>query len=284
MLSEINYKAINAEKERTSIYYGVIAGLVFAFVAWGFDGIQLAQAHALYPFAMFVMGGIPTILIGAVAAWIVFRSQSFLVAFVLWLATGIAFAWLASHIPMDGVSKFISIVNPDLARMVDYPFVLAAQFQSGIAMVAVVIVTLIAGMLEIALVEATSESGAPLGRWLPAVLWIGLFAVAGLAPENNLTQNLTQPVITTNRVIQFVIDHQNQPVDRQTMLDMRLRSVDALKTVWNQPRTLVLSHYDDLVYDTVVLVNFQNQWASCIALGGWPSNCQLIDKNQLYLK
>ncbi|MDD5370624.1 MAG: hypothetical protein PHQ40_16200 [Anaerolineaceae bacterium] len=284
MLTEINYEAIRAEKMRTSIFYGALAGFVFAFVAWGFDGIQLALAHATYPFAMFILGGIPTILIGAGVAWVVYRSQNLLVAFCLWLATGIIYAWLASHVPMDGISKFITLVNPDLARMVAYPFVLAAQFKSGIAMVAVVIVTLIAGMLEIALVEATSDSGAPVGRWIPAVFWVVLFSLAGLAPENNITQDLTTPVITTNRILQFAIDHQGQTVDRQTVLDLRLRSVDPLKTVWNQPRTLVLSHYDELIYDTVVLINFRDQWASCTALGGWPTNCKLVDKNQLYLK
>lgn len=283
MLREIDFESVRTEKKRIAVIYGVIAGIVYSLVTWGYDGFMLAQAHAFYPWTMFLLGIVPTTLVASLVAWVVYRSQNFLVAFLLWLVTGIVYAWLAGHIPFDVLSRAISILNPDLSRMVDYNFVIAARLSSGLATVLIVILTVVGGMLEISLVDATSDSPAPLGRWIPTILWVAIFFLAGLASENNLIEPLTKPVYTTSYVIQYAAQHEGQTIDHKTMLDLHLRSVEALKPVWRKPYRIALSGFDEMLFSVNLIVDFNGQWARCSVLDSFPSNCELVDKNQLYL-
>ncbi len=283
MIKELEFDAVRAEKMRMAIFYGLLAGLVFAISAWGIDCYLLARSHAYYPWAIFIIGAIPCMLLGALVSWVVYRVQNFFVAFVLWIITGYTYAWLSGHVPFTILEQFYKIVNPDLARMIDYPIVLTAQLQTGVSIVAAVIITLIGGLLEIALVDATSESSAPVGRWIPTILWVVIFFLAGMAPENNLTETIRAPIQNMNMIIQYSADHEGQTVSRQTVLDLRLKSVEPLQADWKKPRKLLLSSYDELMFNTTVLINFDGQWATCSVLDGWPSYCKYADKNSLYL-
>ena len=284
MIKELEFDVVRAEKNRMAILYGLIAGLVYAISAWGIDSYLLARAHAYYPWAMFIIGAIPCMALGAIISWVVYRVQNFFLAFILWVATGYTFAWLAGRIPFIILQQFIQIINPDLGRMIDYPIVMTAQLQTGISIAVAIIVTVIGGLLETALVDASSESPAPVGRWIPTLLWILIFFLAGLAPENNLTETIRKPVQNTNMIIEYSAEHEGQQVPRQTVLDLRLKSVQELQPYWNKPHRLLLSTYDELLFNTKILVNFDGQWATCNALDGWPSYCEPVDKASLYLR
>lgn len=284
MIKELQFDIVRAEKMRMAIIYGLIAGLVYAISAWGIDCYLLARSHAYYPWTIFLIGALPCMLLGALVSWIVYRLQNFFLAFVLWVITGYCFAWLGGHIPFNILEQVYQVINPDLARMISYPIVLTAQLQTGVSIAAAVIITTVGGLLEIALVDATSESSAPLGRWIPTLLWVAIFFVAGLAPENNLTEAIRKPIENTNMIIQYSADHEGQNISRQTTLDLRLKSVVTLQAEWKKPRKLLLSTYDDMMFNTTVLVNFDGQWATCNALDGWPAYCKIVDKNSLYLR
>ncbi len=281
MIREYQFEAVRAEKLRFGLFYGLIAGLVYSFIAWGYDAILLARSNAMLPWLQWIIGGIPCLLLGALAGWLTYRINNFLASFVIWLLTGAAFAWLAGHVPFDLASAAIGIVDPSARQLIDYPVVLGAQLRMVIIFVAVIVLSVIAGLLEIGLVEGSTEFPAPIGRFLPMVLWIALFFLAGLAAENNITQDLRQPVQNTNSLIQFAIDHRGQTVDPKLAAEMHLGAVRDLAGLMDRPRRLLLTRYDELMFDTTVVIDFGGQWATCSVFNAQPSYCKPVSRSEL---
>lgn len=281
MIKPLEFESTRVEKLRTGLVFGLVAGSVFSLTAWGYDGFQLARSHAIYPWLTLLLGGIPATLFSGLAGWLVYRLNHFLAAFVIWLATGIVFSWLAAHIPFDVLSGALGVIDPSVRELVNYPSVIGAQARTTVIFITVIGLTTIAGMLEISLVDWTSESIAPVGRVFPVLIWVFLFFLVGLSPENNIGQDLTKPVVSMNQLIQFASDHRNQEVDKAQAVEMHLGAVRDLQDYLDLPRRLVLTRYDELMYTTTVAVDFDGQWASCSLAAGIPSYCKPVTRAEL---
>lgn len=280
---EFHEQAVIAEKSRFALIYGISAGLIFSIAAWGYDGYLLSRANAIFPWAQFIAGLIPCVIISGLGSWLTYRIGHFAGAFFIWIGVGTAFAWLSTHIPFGILASIISLIKPELGHIIHYDMMTGAQASLLIIYIAVIGLSILAGLLEIPLVDASSESAAAIGRLFPLLAWLFLFVLAGLAPENNLTSALRDPVVNTNELIQWKIDHQGQEISPQVSVDMHQGALKELTPLVNQPRHIILTQYDELLYNTQIAIDFNGTWASCNLLGGFPSYCKPTTLSELSL-
>ncbi len=284
LLKKIDFDSVRVEKQRIATFYGFGAGVIFSFVAWGFDAILLARAHAIDPFLAFTIGLVVSTLVGGAAGYITYRFNHFFAAFLCWLVAGLVFAWLSGHVSFDLLERALAIVNPGIASMVSYPISAGIQGQLFYVRIAVVGLSIVAGLLEITLADATSNASGVIGRILPAVAWAVLFFLAGLATENNLTSSLRAPVVGLDATMQYVTQHPS--IDLKSPPDRRFRTGALLDISENlsQPYQLILKNYDVYLYDTSVIVRFPSSWALCSVSSDQPVTCHPATAEELQQK
>jgi hypothetical protein len=284
LLKKIDFDSVRIEKQRIATVYGFAAGIIFSLVAWGFDAFLLARAHAIQPFLAFGIGLVVSTLVGGAAGYITYRFNHFFAAFLCWLVAGIVFAWLSGHVSFDLLERALAIVNPGIASMVSYPISAGIQGQLFYVRVAVVGLSVVAGLLEITLADATSNASGLGGRIIPAVAWVALFFLAGLSTENNLTSSLRAPVAGLDATMQYASQHLS--IDLKSPPDRRFRTGALLDISGNlsQPYQLILKDYDVYLYDTNVIVRFPSSWALCSVSSDQPVSCHPATADDLLSK
>lgn len=271
---EEQIKKNTAIKRRTAVLFGLLAGLAFSTVAWGIDAYRLWQAHAFLPWLQFILGAVTTGLIGALAAFLAYRFNSIFISFILWLIAGLLFSWLGGHVQFQLTTTTLQVLAPDLAARVSYPYNAAIAGHQFLINLAVTALCVLAGLLSVNQIENAAEAAGGLGMIFALFLWLVIFSIAGYVVRDNLTVGLTDPVVGTNQLIQFALDNEGKPVDRQTALDMHLRSVDPIRDLIHSPRKLILSEYDEWLSTTLVWINFDGVWVRCMVLGSLVNACE----------
>ncbi len=277
----IPLKPVEREELLTGLAFGLFSGLAFTLSAWLSDGLALAGANAYYPWSKLLIGGIPAILVGALVGWLAVRLDSVFLRLLIWTLTGLLYTWWASHVPFEGFYTALGILSPSVQKMVAYPFVINAATRGVITMLVGGAVGFGAGLFQTLLSDSVVNADSPFGRVLPVLLWMGIFAVAGLTANNLINQQLRGPVVAMDKVVQFSLDNEGQQVSSQVARDMHVGSLNAIQSVLHQPRKLILSKYDDLMTMTEVLINFGGSWARCSVINSeegisQPSYCELV--------
>jgi hypothetical protein len=281
LLKKIDFDSVRIEKQRIATAYGFTAGIVFSLVAWGYDAFLLSRAHAIDPFLPFAMGLVVSALAGGAAGYITYRYNHFFAAFICWLAAGLVFAWLSAHVSFDLLERALAIVNPGIAPLVSYPISAGLQGQLFYIRIAVIGLSVVAGLLEITLADSSANASGPVGRILPAFAWVALFLLAGLATENNLTSHLRTPVTALDATIQYAIPRLstdlNQPADKR----FRTGALIDIRQDLNQPYQLILRDYDVYLYETNVIIRFPSSWALCTISSDQPVTCHPTSTTEL---
>ena len=207
--------------------YGFIFGMGFALLVWLPDAIQLHQASAYLAWAKFPIGLIVCALIGLAAGSLAARMQSALLSVLIWIATGVAIAWVAGHVPYEGVNLVASLSGASEAI---HPFYLFAAGLTGISMTIGVLIGLFAGLLQLILVErawdASTRSNRVGWRSVLALCWcLPLAGVFALAVDNVINAPIRAPVVD----VAWTIDRARQPI-----VDLQAQGVSFLYPYRNQ--------------------------------------------------
>lgn len=277
----IPLKTVEREELLAGLAFGLLAGLAFALSAWLSDALALANANAYYPWIKLIIGGIPAILVGVLVGWLAVRIDSILLRLLTWTLTGLLYTWWASHVPFEGFYTVLGILSPAVQKMVAYPFVINAATRAVIAMLVGGGVGFGAGLLQTMLSDSVLNADSPFGKALPVLFWMAIFAVAGLTTNNLINQQLRDPVVAMDQLVQFSLDNEGKQVSPQVARDMHVGSLNAIQAALHQPRKLILSKYDDLMTMTEVLINFGGSWARCSVINSeegisQPSYCELV--------
>ncbi len=279
---DIDYARIDSEQRLYGLVYGALAGFVFSLVCWGIDAFILAQSQAMLPWMQWAIGGSLCTLIGAAAGLLCQVIKRILASFIIWLGVGVAFSWLAGHVPFTLYTAVLRLVAPDTARLVSLPYSEDAAYRMVLPAAAIMIASVVAGLLINLLVDSTQESTAPLGAVIPLALWIAIFGLAGLAPETSITALVRAPVTATHQVIVYTLDNQGKPVDQKTANDLGLRAIDPLKGIVSRSHRILLSGFQEDLLTANVVVDFDGSWASCSVLNSRPSYCKPTPLSDLY--
>jgi hypothetical protein len=277
------YSGFTREKQRNSVIYGLLAGVGFALGAWGLDALLLAQASGDLYWLKLALGLPLSMLIGALAGYITGRVDNSLVAVAVWLLAGIGFAFVASHVPFEGLSFLVGLFVPAFAGKPIYPFVYSAEVRMNLLYVVVGAASALGGLIQLFLVESATRASWSVTRWLTLGLCMPIFAIGGLVADYLITQPLRIPVTVVDELIQQGIQAQTVPVSKDEARQLRLSSLRPLADVLHQPRALMVGEYDPISFDEVsVIVRFEDAWARCWVINKTPGFCQRLEP--FYLK
>jgi len=261
--SEDHTEQFRREKERLGIWFGLAAGLAFVFTLWFIDGVHLASAHAVFPWAKLVLGFIPTIGLCVLAGWLSTKLENALLSMLVWLVTGTLLCLLASHIPFEGMDLFYKWFNPELAWRTAYPFNTGVSSRFAVVLVICVAVSAIGGVFFKMLVENAHSASAKAGTIFPFIIWIAVFVSLASPIDYMLQMPLREPVVAINSLIDKKIDTLTNPLEKDDFRKSRLAALNGLDDLLTQPRHLMLSRYDSYMIMTNVSVNFGGVWVDC---------------------
>jgi hypothetical protein len=281
LLKKIDFDSVRIEKQRIATLYGLTAGIVFSLVSWGYDAFLASRAHAIDPFLAFAMGLVICTLVGGAAGYITYRFNHFFAAFVSWLVAGLIFAWLSGHVTFDLLERALTIVNPGIASLVSYPISAGLQGQLFYVRIAVIGLSVIAGLLEITFADSSANASGPVGRILPAFAWVALFLLAGMATENNLTSHLRSPLTSLDATIQYAIPRLSTDLNHPADKRFRTGALIDIRDDLSQPYQLILKGYDVYLYETTVIIRFPASWALCTISSDQPVTCHPTTATEL---
>ncbi|HSN95401.1 MAG TPA: hypothetical protein VLR89_10125, partial [Anaerolineaceae bacterium] len=134
---------------------------------------------------------------------------------------------------------------------------------------------LIAGLIEINLIESTLASGTVGSQFMAAVVIIMLMALAGNQVDTFTYRNSRLSIQSLDKLINLVSSPEGQALDEKTKTLRNFGAVNALglKNL-EQPRRFFL--VKDMVgdYGTVdLMIEFGDMWGKCISSNREPSFC-----------
>ncbi len=260
-------------KTRTAVIFGALAGVIYSAVAWGIDGYQLSQSNAILPWTQFIIGAVMCGLLGALAGWLTYRLNNIFLTFIIWAVTGMLFAWIGNHMQFTLYPLVMRMVSPALAGQMNFQMTEAIRAAQFLVWAAVTGLCVLGGMLFVNQVEGAVESAGILGPLLPILVMGVIFSFAGFAVRDNLTQQMSEPVVGANRHIQMVLESEGKTLDQKAANRLRLSAFDDLQDLLHRPRRLALVGYDDMVSDMHVLIDFGGAHVRCSVLGNLINFC-----------
>ncbi len=262
---------------RYTLLLGLIAGLAFSLSLWGYESILLFQAHVAYPWIPLVAGTLICVLICTLATVLTWLVNKALLGIVFWVLASRLIAGLAITLPLKITPALMMFFEPGLrARLPVYPMNETFQTWAGFGTVWLAIFLGILGLLQLTLVESAVPATTSAGRLSPYLVFALVMVLASVLSSNMINEQLRAPLIATDRLIEFAVDHQNTSVDPATARQMHLSAVNTISDLIKRPRRLFLGQYDNYYGQVNVLIDFQGEWVDCTTVSGQPVFCNSI--------
>ena len=99
--------------------------------------------------------------------------------------------------------------------------------------------------------------------------------IASTMTGNVINEQLREPLIAANEVIQFAVDHQNETVSLQAARAVHLSALNHVMDLIDKPYRLFLGSYDKNFGQVDVYVDFDGQWVDCLLIYAQPVSCDL---------
>ena len=270
----------SAQKKRTLRYtllLGSIAGLAFSLALWAYEAILLIRAHVAYPWIPVLIGTVSCMFICTLAALLTRIVNRALLGIVFWVLAARLISVLAIYLPLKIAPGLMMFFEPGLrSRLPVYPINDSFQTWAGFGTVWLAIFFAILGLLQLTMVDTAVPATTSAGRFTPYFVFIPVMVLASVMSSNMINEQLRAPLIATNNVIQFAIDHQNVKVDPAVARAMHLATVDTISNLINRPRRLFLGKYDNYFSQVDVLIDFDGTWVDCATVYNQPIQCDPI--------
>jgi hypothetical protein len=269
---------MSAASRRNGLLLGLISGLTFGLTTWGIDAIALGNASVDRPWVKLAIGLAFSLLIGGLAGWLTAVIDRAAIGMLLWGGVGIAFAWLVGHLPFDGQSTFLRLIEPELGDIRVYPFVESARVRTILLMVIVGGMSALGGALELVLLDQAKDASSSVARMVSLGLTIPFFALAGFASDGVINRPLRDPMVAINRLIGWAIEARSTPVDPLLARQRHLGAIGGIENLIDRPYRMTLGSYDDTsLISFSVEVDFDGTWVRCSVLASAPGYCREID-------
>lgn len=268
--------ALKARKRKFGLNYGIAGGLAFALALWGYDGLALSQANALFPWLKLLVGGSLSIIAGGLAGWLTSRFESPLLAVPFWLTASGLLGLFTVIVPLVIAPWITGILAPQIRPFLQYTPHNNLPVMVAVASTWVVVSSIIVAIVQIPLLEQAAFSLSGFEKIRPHLLCAFLLIVSGSVADSLHNRPLRDPIIGLNETIQFSLDTRGQEVDK---IIARQKHVAALRPVLElvQPnRNLIVSRYDPFLENIYVLADFGESVIECATFYGNPSNCKPV--------
>lgn len=260
---------------RYSLLLGAISGFVLSTAIWAYETFLLAQAHAAYAWIPYLVGTILFMGVCAVAAVLTCLLNRALLGIVFWILAGRLMAVLVITIPLKIATGLMFIIEPGLqSRLPAYAINSTFRTWEGFATIVLAIFMGILGLLQLTMVDQSVPAISPAGRLIAYFVFIPIILLASVMVSNMINQQMGAPLLATNQLIQFAIDHQNTKVDPIIARQMQLSTLDPIASLIDRPRRLFLGKYDETFSQVEVLIDFGGEWVDCTTVSLQPVYCQ----------
>ena len=263
-------------RARYGALYGLIAGLGYAFFAWFLDAMGLATAHAAYPYVKLISGLLITLPVFVLVGWLTTKTDSHMLGLLLWAILSLwAFtaAFLAQY---DFVPRWYALMNEPVATLVrpSIPSYFIAMLLT-IGAILMMFAFLIAGLLEINLIESTLASGTGGSLFMSAVIIVTLMALAGNQVDTFTYRNSRLSMQSFHKLISLVNSPEGQALDDKTK---NLRNFGAFNALGLENLTKPYRFFlvKDMTgeYGSVdLMIEIGNTWGKCVASNREASFC-----------
>jgi len=254
--------------------YGMVAGLAFSLFAWGIDAVLLASSHGALPWVKFLPGLIICLLSGSLVGWLTIRFESHLLALGLWVSLAVFFSRLIIWVPLKISPLFIQLLDSDLGAYLKYPYYSSLNQNAWFSFAAIIIVALICGLLEINLVEQALFSSGTFAVAVPLILCFFGFALVGKTGDSLLNQQIREPVLAVDNLLQFALENIDQEVPGDVARSMHLGATNTIKDYLPLERRVIMSNFDESIGQVDVLVDFSGIWVKCTAIYNQVTYCK----------
>lgn len=265
---------VSKQKQITGLLYGLVAGLTFAVLAWGIDGIQLARAHGAFSWVKFVPGLLVCVICSGLVGWLVAKLQSNLLGIVFWLALMLVYSQLILWLPIRVAPFLIKIFNGALGNYLQYPYYSELNQNLWFGFAVFAIIAIINGMIENILIDQALFSSGKAAVVIPLLVCALSFGLAGSIGDSLLNKNLREPIRIVDELIQFAQDNYDKEVPSAVAKSMHLNALNPVMQYVTLDRKLVLSNYDQYLGQVEVLVDFEGKWVKCVTIYNQVTNCR----------
>ena len=263
----------NQFKQET--WVGVVCGLVFAVVCWGYDGLMLAKAHAALPWLKFALGILPCAAVGGLAGWLSMKINNLFARMVIWIAVAIFFSFLTSFIPFKVAPIIYRWLYPEIGGGIIYHAPDSISARRFITVVMTTIFLFIAGLIFENINDSIRNSSGVIGAAFSLIFLLAFFGGAGYTADNNFNADLRAPIVTLNEKLEYV-----KTVDPTTLDDIEQRALKRytkLNVDFQSPWHLFIITFDDMISQVTVGIDFSGTLAECSVMGGRASSCQMVE-------
>jgi len=268
--------AINGKNLRYSLWLGAITGFVLSSALWAYETFLLIQAHVAYPWIPYLVGTILFMIICTSAALLTCLVNRALLGIVFWILAGRLMVVLLITIPLKITPGVMYIFEPGLqSRLPAYAINSTFRSWEGFGTIGLAIFLGILGLLQLTIVDQSVPATSPAGRLIAYFVFVPIVLLASVMLSDMINQQLRAPLLATNQLIQFAIDHQNTKVDPIIARQEHLSTIDPIASLIDRPRRLFLGKYDESFSQVDVLIDFSGKWVDCTTVYLQPVFCQM---------
>ncbi|RJP48959.1 MAG: hypothetical protein C4583_13650 [Anaerolineaceae bacterium] len=267
---------LKSRKRKFGLTYGAAGGLAFAIALWGFDAILLSQSHAMFPWLKLLVGGILTTFTGGLAGWLTSRFEKILLGFLFWVAASALFGLYIVIVPLVLAPRITGLLVPQIRHLLLYTTYDNLPTMVAVAFGWTIVGAIISSVIQLPMLDHAVFSFSGFGKIRPHLLCAILMLISGSVSDSLNNKPLRDPIIALDSTFQFILDTRGQEIDKATSREKHLASFRLIQQDVTENRQLVVSHYDRLLENIEVLVNFDGKWAICPTFFNSPLTCQPI--------
>jgi hypothetical protein len=98
--------------------------------------------------------------------------------------------------------------------------------------------------------------------------------LAGITNDGQFNQQLRDPLIAMDKMIDFVLEHEGETIDPQVALDMHLAAIRNVGDYIEEAQLIMVGDYDDRsMLSTSVEINMGSFWIRCTVINKNASIC-----------
>jgi hypothetical protein len=251
-----------------------MAGLAFAASSWGWDGYLLSQSHAYYPWNVLIVGAILCGIAGGIAGWFTSRIESSLFGIPFWILAAIVFAWCIVTLPLRTAPLIASMLDPQLGSLLNYSRDIEFAYRFGVALAWVIPFALLAGVIQLPIVEPAVFSTSIFGRIAPSLFCAMVLGIAGIITDGLINESFRGAITSLDNTIQFVVDNKgNEHIDAALSRQVHARALETVKEDVQEARSLFVGGFDETLGEFNILVKFGDTWVTCEVFYNQPINC-----------
>lgn len=267
---------LKSRRRKFGLTYGAAGGLAFAIALWGYDAVLLSQSHAMFPWLKLIVGGLLTTFTGGLAGWLTSRLEKILLGFLFWVAASALFGLYIVIVPLVLAPRITGLLMPQISHLLLYTTYDNLPTMVAVAFGWTIVGAIISSVIQLPMLDHAVFSLSGFGKIRPHLLCAVLMLISGGVSDSLNNKPLREPIVALDSTFQFILDTRGQEIDKATSREKHLASFRFIQQDVTESRQLVVSHYDRLLENIEVLINFNGKWAVCPTFFNSPLTCQPI--------